>query len=60
LVERLGKHVQIVGDDIFCTNPKITAEGISRGVANAVLIKLNQIGTLTETIQTITETKNAN
>jgi enolase len=58
-VERLGNRIQIVGDDLFCTNPKITSEGIQRKVANAVLIKLNQIGTLTETIQTITLAKNA-
>lgn len=59
LVERLGNKIQIVGDDLFCTNPRITNEGIQKKVANAVLIKLNQIGTLTETIQTITMAKNA-
>jgi enolase len=52
--------LQIVGDDLFCTNPRITREGIQKGVANAVLIKLNQIGTLTETIQTIQEAQAAN
>jgi enolase len=56
----MGGHIQIVGDDIFCTNPKITQEGINKGVANAVLIKLNQIGTLTETLQTIKEAQIAN
>ena len=49
LTELLGDRVQIVGDDLFVTNPAIIAEGIKRGVANSVLIKLNQIGTLTET-----------
>lgn len=52
-VQTSGKKIQIVGDDLFVTNPKITAEGIKKGVANAVLIKVNQIGTLTETIDTI-------
>lgn len=50
---------QIVGDDIFVTNPSILAEGISRGVANSILIKLNQIGTLTETLDTIEMAKSA-
>ncbi len=49
----LGKKIQIVGDDVFVTNPKILAEGIKRGVGNAILIKLNQIGSLTETLKTI-------
>lgn len=49
LTDRLGKRIQIVGDDIFVTNPKILAEGIEKGIANSVLIKVNQIGTLTET-----------
>lgn len=53
LTERLGQKIQLVGDDIFVTNPQILKEGIERGVANAILIKLNQIGTLTETLQTI-------
>ena len=53
LTESLGKKIEIVGDDIFCTNKKIVAEGISRKVANSVLIKLNQIGTVTETLETI-------
>jgi enolase len=59
MVERLGNRIQIVGDDLFCTNPKITNDGIQKRVANAVLIKLNQIGTLTETIQTIMLAKSA-
>ncbi|KPJ68202.1 MAG: enolase [Coxiella sp. DG_40] len=53
LTERLGKRVQLVGDDLFVTNPKIFKQGIEEGVANSILIKLNQIGTLTETLETI-------
>jgi enolase len=53
LTERLGKSVQLVGDDLFCTNAAILAEGIKKGCANAVLVKVNQIGTLTETIETV-------
>jgi len=53
ITEKLGHKIQIVADDVFVTNPKILAEGIRMGVANAVLIKLNQIGTLTETLETI-------
>ncbi|MBW1895516.1 MAG: phosphopyruvate hydratase, partial [Deltaproteobacteria bacterium] len=53
MTQRLEDRIQIVGDDIFVTNPKIFRKGISRGVANAILIKLNQIGTLTETLQTV-------
>jgi enolase 1/2/3 len=53
LTERLGGRLQLVGDDIFVTNPTILREGIERGVANSILIKLNQIGTLTETLDTI-------
>jgi len=53
LTERLGKKIQIVGDDVFVTNPKIFAKGIEAGIANSILIKLNQIGTLTETLETI-------
>jgi enolase len=49
LTDRLGKTVQLVGDDLFVTNDKILAEGIAKGVANAILVKVNQIGTLTET-----------
>ncbi|WP_339034480.1 phosphopyruvate hydratase [Spiroplasma endosymbiont of Cantharis rufa] len=52
-VKVMGHKIQIVGDDLFVTNPKITAEGIEKKAANSVLIKLNQIGTLTETIETI-------
>ncbi|RKY74975.1 MAG: phosphopyruvate hydratase [Candidatus Latescibacterota bacterium] len=53
LTDRLGDRIQLVGDDVFVTNPKILREGIERGIANAILIKLNQIGTLTETLDTI-------
>jgi enolase len=53
LTERLGQRTQLVGDDLFVTNPKILAEGIERGIANAILIKVNQIGTLTETLEAI-------
>lgn len=53
MTTRLGGHVQLVGDDIFVTNPKIFAKGISQGIANSILIKLNQIGTVTETLDAI-------
>jgi len=53
LTDRLGKTIQIVGDDIFVTNPAILKEGIEKGVANALLVKVNQIGTLTETIAAV-------
>ncbi len=53
LTERLSDRVELVGDDVFVTNPAILREGIERGVANSILIKLNQIGTLTETLETI-------
>src|SRR5437899_1156946 len=53
LTERLGKKVQLVGDDVFVTNTKILREGIQLGVANSILIKVNQIGTLTETFAAI-------
>jgi len=53
LTEALGAKVQLVGDDLFVTNPKILAEGIARGVGNAVLVKVNQIGSLSETLETV-------
>ncbi len=53
LTEMLGDHVQLVGDDLFVTNSDRLAEGIERGVGNAILVKLNQVGTLTETLQCI-------
>src|ERR1043166_3098490 len=59
MTEVLGSRVQIVGDDVFVTNPEIFAKGIERNIANAILIKVNQIGTLTETLQTIEMAKRA-
>jgi len=59
MTERLEDRIQIVGDDIFVTNPKIFEKGINRGIANAILIKLNQIGTLTETLETVAMAKEA-
>ena len=59
LTDRLGKSIQIVGDDIFVTNTKILREGIKRGIANSILIKVNQIGTLTETFAAIEMAKRA-
>jgi enolase len=53
LTKELGSKVQIVGDDVFVTNTRILARGIDEGVANAVLIKLNQIGTVTETLEAV-------
>jgi enolase len=59
LTERLGKKVQIVGDDLFVTNTRILKEGIERGIANSILIKINQIGTLSETFAAIEMAKRA-
>ena len=59
LTDRLGESVQLVGDDLFVTNTRILAEGIRRGVANSILIKINQIGTLTETLAAIEMAKRA-
>ncbi len=59
LTDRLGGTVQIVGDDIFVTNPKIFRKGIEEGIANSILIKLNQIGTVTETLDAIEMAKQA-
>ena len=59
LTRKLGDKIQLVGDDVFVTNPAIFARGIEHGVANAILIKLNQIGTLTETLETIAMAKKA-
>ena len=53
LTDRLGTTTQLVGDDLFCTNPELVRAGIAKGCANAVLIKVNQIGTLTETVETV-------
>jgi len=59
LTKGLGERIQLTGDDIFVTNPRILAEGIKRGIANSILIKLNQIGTLTETLETVGMAKRA-
>lgn len=59
LTAALGKRVQLVGDDLFVTNPAILKEGIEKGVANSILIKVNQIGTLTETFEAIEMAKRA-
>jgi enolase len=59
LTERLGKRIQIVGDDLFVTNTKILKEGIEKGIANSILFKVNQIGTLTETLEAIEMAKRA-
>jgi enolase len=53
LTSTLGSRIELVGDDVFCTNPKILQEGIDKGIGNSILIKLNQIGTVTETLETI-------
>ncbi len=59
LTDRLGAKIQLVGDDLFVTNPKILKEGIEKGIANSILIKVNQIGTLTETFDAIEMAKKA-
>ncbi|MBI5906076.1 MAG: phosphopyruvate hydratase [Deltaproteobacteria bacterium] len=57
--DAMGKKIQIVGDDVFVTNPKILRKGIEKGVANSILIKLNQVGTVTETVEAIETAKRA-
>jgi enolase len=59
LTDKLGKKVQIVGDDLFVTNTKILKQGIDKGIANSILIKINQIGTLSETFGAIEMAKRA-
>jgi len=59
LTERLGGRTQVIGDDLFATNPARLAHGIESGVANAVLVKMNQIGTLTETLNVIDQARRA-
>ena len=59
MTERLGDRIQLVGDDLFVTNPEIFARGIEKGVCNSILIKLNQIGTVTETLKAIQMAKDA-
>jgi enolase len=60
MTKRLGKEIQIVGDDLFVTNTKLLKQGIQKGIANSILIKLNQIGTVTETLDAIEMAKKAN
>lgn len=60
LTKEMGKQIELTGDDIFCTNPVIFQKGIDEGIANSILIKLNQIGTVTETLQTIEMAKKNN
>ncbi len=59
MTEKLGKKIQIVGDDLFVTNTKKLKQGIEKGIANSILIKVNQIGTLTETLEAIQMAKEA-
>ena len=59
LTERLGRQIQLVGDDLFVTNPKRLAMGIENGLANSLLVKVNQIGTLTETLQAVSNAHRA-
>lgn len=59
LTKALGEKIQLVGDDIFVTNPEIFKRGIQEGIANSILIKLNQIGTISETLKTISMAKKA-
>lgn len=57
--ERLGSRIQLVGDDLFCTNPELLAEGITNGWANSILVKVNQIGTLSEALLAVTRAQDA-
>lgn len=59
VTEAMGNSIQLVGDDLFVTNPKILREGIDKGLANAILVKVNQIGTLTETLDAVSMAQNA-
>jgi enolase len=59
MTDTLGKKIQLVGDDIYVTNPEIFQRGIDQGIANSILIKLNQIGTVTETLETMQMAANA-
>ena len=59
LTEKIGGKVQLVGDDLFVTNPERLAQGIDQGVANAILVKVNQIGTLSETFEAVERAKSA-
>ena len=60
MTDKLGDKIQLVGDDLFVTNTKILQEGIDKGIANSILIKFNQIGTLTETLNSIQMAHDAN
>jgi enolase len=59
LTEKLGAKIKLVGDDIFVTNPAIVRRAIAKGVANSILVKLNQIGTVTETLAAMSEARGA-
>jgi enolase len=59
LTDRIGEHLQLVGDDLFVTNPERLRQGIERGVANSILVKVNQIGTLTETLEAVRTAREA-
>ena len=59
ITRKLGARVQLVGDDLFVTNPAVIQQGIKNGLANAVLVKVNQVGTLTETLQAVELAKRA-
>ncbi len=59
ITDKLGRKIQLVGDDLFVTNPKRLADGIKNGLANAILVKVNQIGTLSETMEAVTMARNA-
>ncbi|HEY4170390.1 MAG TPA: phosphopyruvate hydratase, partial [Reyranella sp.] len=59
ITDKLGKKIQLVGDDLFVTNPKRLADGIKNGLANAILVKVNQIGTLTETMEAVAMARHA-
>jgi enolase len=59
LTEKLGRRIQLVGDDLFVTNTEILAQGIEQGIANSILIKINQIGTLSETFAAVEMAKRA-
>ena len=59
ITDELGKKIQLVGDDLFVTNPKRLADGIKNGLANAILVKVNQIGTLTETMEAVSMARHA-
>ena len=59
LTDKIGKKVQLVGDDLFVTNPKRLADGIKAGLANSLLVKVNQIGTLTQTLEAVSMAQRA-